>query len=746
MANGKSKHAQEVNALPSREEAQAKIQKFLETPVVAEPSGTPVKRWRGRPKIVREICHDPANPPIPKKRGRPTIAETIRRLQEAERAERELKKSEQTSPVPQIIQISSISPKPAIEVKQEKITTHKAVPDAKSTTDEYLEVWGAAMDDSHHETWEEAWKRLQAKPIPQPSWQTTQTAQRPNSTDILKIFPEGWRWGVERVRNTNLDALGHVYICTKTAGKLKRIFIVLHATNEVVDLDIQARGINALGDIHSRLPSIEWVYNLQAKQKQKTIEHTLPPPPLTPAPPLPPRQIREKVREKTERIVSAKPPKPPTLPKPIKQAKIEHPKPPVSEKKGDENFDEEELAREEGLLWGLNDPDDDTPDKECDDECEPLTSKTGVDYETGINTTTTYLREMGQYELLTPYEEKVLWNTIQNSLKKWDEILEWILNGTIPFSTNKKTEDFIESVRLIAIEYQKTNVGINTLVEKKKILLKKILAWKVELLISEEKKQELKKMKEREDEAIDTFITANLRLVVTIAKRYMWQGLTLPDLIQEWNVWLMRAPRKFEPAKWNKFSTYATWWIRQAITRAILDKTRTIRLPVHFLELRSQFFKTFYALRKELGREPTPMEIAEKSGLPMDKIIAIQEATREPISLDNPVGDGDSTLGEFIENEKVAQPWDKVEKDNIKEMLYSEFLGRLTPRQERVIRLRFWIGEKQEYTLEEIWDMYGVTRERIRQIEKVAMKKLRFFATQKRPDKKRFDKEDFIDL
>ena len=155
---------------------------------------------------------------------------------------------------------------------------------------------------------------------------------------------------MERVRNTNLDALGHVYICTRTGGRLKRVFIVLQATNEVVDLDIQARGVNALGDIRSRLPSIERVYVLQTRQKRKTTKHILPSPPITPAPPLPPKQIQEKVQKKAERIVSAKPPKPPALPKPLKQAKIEHPKPSIPEKRRDEDFDEEMLTKNEELL------------------------------------------------------------------------------------------------------------------------------------------------------------------------------------------------------------------------------------------------------------------------------------------------------------------------------------------------------------------------------------------------------------
>jgi len=599
------------------------------------------------------------------------------------------------------------------------------------------EVWGEAVDgDSHHETWEETWKRLQAKPIPQPSWHTIGTAYRPSSTDILRMFPEDWRWGAERVRNTSLDAFGHVYICTRTGGRLKRVFIVLHTTNEAVDLDIQARGVNALGDIRSQLPSIERVYNLRAKQKRKTTE-----------------QVQEKVKEKTERIISVKPPAQPKPPQPIRSPRIELPKVKrpkpieptksvVPRKKRTGDFvDEETLTEEEELLWGLSDPDDDILDNDREEEGEPLVSRTDKNYETSIDVTNIYLREMGQYELLTPEEEVVWASIVQDYVQEEIALFQEVINGTIILSWWHK---WLEKVRtsIWKMLEKDPNWDITKYNPPRLTLFAHIHQGKITMTnLDLERGKKFSMLRKKEREAANVMITSNLRLVVSIAKKYMWQGLTLQDLIQEGNAGLIRAIQKFQPWEGNKFSTYASWWIRQAITRAILDKTRTIRLPVHFLELRSQFFKAFYALSKELGREPTFIEISEKSGLPIDKIITIQEASRDAISLENPVGDDDATLWDFIENEKTAQPWEKVEKDNLMEKLYSKFLSKLTPRQERVIRLRFWIGEKQEYTLEEIWAMkeFNRTRERIRQIEKVAMKRLRHFT-------RWLDKEDFLDL
>jgi RNA polymerase primary sigma factor len=189
----------------------------------------------------------------------------------------------------------------------------------------------------------------------------------------------------------------------------------------------------------------------------------------------------------------------------------------------------------------------------------------------------------------------------------------------------------------------------------------------------------------------------------------------------------MRAVYRFDYRKGNKFSTYASWWIRQSITRAILDKTRTIRLPVHFLELRNYVFKTFYEMTKELGREPTPEELAERTKVPYEKILVIFETAKDPVSLETPIGDEESTLGNFIENKKSPMPYERARKRDISEKI-RKFLSTLSPREEKIIRMRFGLGEYEGYTLEEIGYMFKVSRERIRQIEKKALAKMRQLA------------------
>lgn len=265
-----------------------------------------------------------------------------------------------------------------------------------------------------------------------------------------------------------------------------------------------------------------------------------------------------------------------------------------------------------------------------------------------------------------------------------------------------------------------TGVKINDPV---RMYLKEI--GRVQLLTAAEEVELALKIEEGDQEAKQRLAEANLRLVVSIAKRYVGRGMQFLDLIQEGNMGLMKAVEKFDYRKGFKFSTYATWWIRQAITRAIADQARTIRIPVHMVETINKLIRIQRQLLQDLGREPTPEEIGAEMDLPTEKVREILKIAQEPVSLETPIGEeDDSHLGDFIEDQDATSPAEHAAYELLKEQL-EDVLDTLTDREENVLRLRFGLDDGRTRTLEEVGKVFGVTRERIRQIEAKALRKLR---------------------
>ena len=337
-------------------------------------------------------------------------------------------------------------------------------------------------------------------------------------------------------------------------------------------------------------------------------------------------------------------------------------------------------------------------------------------------------------EQLTQLTEELLASNQGKKYVKFDEIMEKLDKLKVtPEQIEEVYAAFKEKDIEIIESYDEITARDNDLLnqlEKEvsmddpvKVYLKDI--GKVALLTNEEETELAEKMMYGDEAAKKRLSEANLRLVVSIAKRYVGRGMHLLDLIQEGNLGLMKAVEKFDYTKGFKFSTYATWWIRQAITRAIADQARTIRIPVHMVETINKLIKISRQLLQDLGREPTPEEIAEAMELPVEKVVEIQTIAQDPVSLETPIGEEeDSNLGTFIEDEKSASPSDVVAFQMLKKQLIS-VLDMLTPREEKVLRLRYGIDDGRPRTLEEVGKEFNVTRERIRQIEAKALRKLR---------------------
>ncbi len=300
-----------------------------------------------------------------------------------------------------------------------------------------------------------------------------------------------------------------------------------------------------------------------------------------------------------------------------------------------------------------------------------------------------------------------------------DKVFDELEAKGISISAETSVED--EAIRELNLDAGVTDgAGMDDPV---RMYLKEI--GKVPLLTAEQEQDLAQRMLEGDEEAKAQLIEANLRLVVSIAKRYLGRGMQFLDLIQEGNLGLIKAVDKFDHSKGFKFSTYATWWIRQAITRAIADQARTIRIPVHMVETINRLVREQRALIQELGREPTVEEIAEKMGLSVEKVREIQKISQEPVSLEKPIGEEeDSHLGDFIPDDDAMSPADQVAYTLLKEQLL-DAMKSLTAREEKVLRLRFGLDDGRQRTLEEVGREFNVTRERIRQIEAKALRKLR---------------------
>ena len=313
---------------------------------------------------------------------------------------------------------------------------------------------------------------------------------------------------------------------------------------------------------------------------------------------------------------------------------------------------------------------------------------------------------------------------------KTEKVFEYLENkGIVAMVPESDTEDdIILDVEDEPTEEELENIEMAvpdgvSIEDPVRMYLKEI--GKVPLLTAEEEKDLAMKMEAGDMEAKKRLAEANLRLVVSIAKRYVGRGMLFLDLIQEGNLGLIKAVEKFDYRKGYKFSTYATWWIRQAITRAIADQARTIRIPVHMVETINKLIRVQRQLLQELGREPYPEEIAEKMGLPVERVREIQKISQEPVSLEIPIGEEeDSHLGDFIQDDNVPVPAEAAAFTLLKEQLV-EVLGTLTEREQKVLCLRFGLEDGRARTLEEVGKEFDVTRERIRQIEAKALRKLR---------------------
>jgi len=331
---------------------------------------------------------------------------------------------------------------------------------------------------------------------------------------------------------------------------------------------------------------------------------------------------------------------------------------------------------------------------------------------------TCYLKEVSSYPLLTQERETELAQIIRHGQDELVQIVEeHVPDHRIIADLNEKVKKLLENEKTFpGVRDKVLKVVVRTLERASKDYPDNQLFWTLPVRV--------RAIMRAVDTAKQEMVRANLRLVLSIAKRYRGRGMTFDDLIQEGNLGLLKAVGRFDHTKGNRFSTYATWWVRQSIIRGIYDKTRTIRLPVHFIELKNLFSKVYYELLKELGRDPLAAEIAERSKLPVEKVQMVLTLAAQPISLETPIGEDEQRLGDFIEDERALSPADECSDRELAEVTRT-LLATLQPREEKILRLRFGLDGQPAETLEKIGKIFHVSKERIRQIEKKALRKLK---------------------
>ena len=367
-----------------------------------------------------------------------------------------------------------------------------------------------------------------------------------------------------------------------------------------------------------------------------------------------------------------------------------------------------------------------TPDSEMTPEERAAAEAKFLERVRGLVTVARKKKNILEYQEVNDYFADMKLNEEQ-----FDRLLELLEQSGVDVLRITSEEDDIPDEEILLSEEDEVdmeNIDLSvpdgiSIEDPVRMYLKEI--GKVPLLSAEEEIELAQRMEDGDEDAKKRLAEANLRLVVSIAKRYVGRGMLFLDLIQEGNLGLIKAVEKFDYRKGYKFSTYATWWIRQAITRAIADQARTIRIPVHMVETINKLIRVSRQLLQELGREPTPEEIAEEMNMPVERVREILKISQEPVSLETPIGEEeDSHLGDFIQDDNVPVPADAAAFSLLKEQL-NEVLGTLTEREQKVLRLRFGLDDGRARTLEEVGKEFNVTRERIRQIEAKALRKLR---------------------